>query len=144
VAPGRLDHARDRRGFRERDVGDVFAEEHPRSLGHAVDRVRSALAQVDVVQVELEDLVLGGARFEDDREELLLELAPVRLLLRQEEVLHELLRQGAAADEVGPIALQVGDDRADDADRVDAGVIIEAPVLDREHRLDHLLGDQAQ
>ena len=35
-------------------------------------------------------------------------------------------------------------DRADDADRIDAGMVVEAAVLDREHRLDHLLRDRLQ
>ena len=42
---------------------------------------------------------------------------------------------------VGALAAQVAsDDRADDADRIDAGVVVEAAVLDREHRLHHVRG----
>ncbi len=106
--------------------------------------VGAALTEVHVVEVQLEDIVLRGARLEDHRQKLLLELAPVRFLRRQEEVLHELLGERAAANQVRPVAPDVRDDGPDDPDRVDAGVIVEAPVLDGEHRLDHLLRNQRE
>ena len=62
----RLNQAGDRRGLAERHVADVLAEEDARRLGDAVNLERSALAERDVVQIELEDLVLGEARFQDD------------------------------------------------------------------------------
>ena len=34
------------------------------------------------------------------------------------------------------------EDGADDADRIDAGMVVEAAILDREHRLDHLARDR--
>ena len=55
---------------------------------------------VDVVQVQLEDLLLREAALEHERHELLLQLAPQRLLRRQEHVLDDLLRQRAAADQI--------------------------------------------
>ena len=58
-------------------------------------------------------------------------------LLGQEEIARQLLRDGAAADQVGAIAEHVGEHRADDANRIDAGVVIEAPILDRQHRFLH-------
>ena len=66
-----------RRGLGERDVADVLAEEDARGLADAVDLERPALAEHDVVQVELEDLVLREARLEDQRHELFLQLAAV-------------------------------------------------------------------
>ena len=112
VPARRLDDARNRRGLRERDVRDVLAEEDARRFRHTVDGVRAALAEVHLVEVQLEDVVLRGARLEDDRQELFLELAPVRFLGREEEVLHELLGERAPADEVGPVAPDVRDDGA--------------------------------
>ena len=43
-----------------------------------------------------------------------------------------------APDEIGRVAAQVGHQRADDADRIDAGVPVEAAVLDGEHGLLHV------
>ena len=117
---GRLDHAGDRGGLAQRQVADVLAEEQPRRLGDPVHRKRSALAEIDLVQVHLEDLVLRRLALENDRHVLLGELALERLLGREEEVLDELLRERAAADEVLPVAAQVRDDRADRTDDVHA------------------------
>ena len=74
--------------------------------GHAVDRERPALAEHDVVQVELEDLILGESRLEDERHELFLQLAAQGLLRRQERVLDDLLRERAAADQVRRVAAE--------------------------------------
>ena len=52
-ARGRLDDAGDRGRFAQRQVADVLAEEQPRRFRHAVDGKRSALAERDVVQVQL-------------------------------------------------------------------------------------------
>ena len=46
-------------------------------------------------------------------------------------------RYGLAAGHVVP-------HRRRDANRIDADVVVEAPVLDREHRLDHVLRDVLQ
>ena len=61
---------------------DVLAEEDPRRLGDAVERERAAMAEIDVVQIQLEDLVLGRLGLEDHRHELLEQLAPDRALAR--------------------------------------------------------------
>ena len=89
-----------RRGLGQRDVAHVLAEEDARGLRDAVNLERPALAEHDVVQVQLEDLVLGEARLEHERHELFLELAAQGLLRRQERVLDDLLRDRAAADQV--------------------------------------------
>ena len=109
----RLDDAGERRRFGQREVDDVLAEEEPRAFGHAVDRERAALSEIDLVQIQLEDLVLGQPLLDDERHELLGELAAHRLLGRQQQVLDQLLRQRAAADEIGLVAAEVGDDRAE-------------------------------
>jgi len=75
---GGLDDAGDHRPLGERHVRDVLAEDQPRCLGDAVDRERSALAEIHIVQIELEDLVLRRAPFEHDRHELFFQLPPVR------------------------------------------------------------------
>ncbi len=55
-----LDDAGDERGFGQREVADVLAEEDARRLGDAVQRKRAAIAEIDVVQIELEDLFLAS------------------------------------------------------------------------------------
>ncbi len=67
-----------------------------------------------------------------------------RHLLGEEEIARQLLRNGAAADEVRTIAKHVGHQRADHADRIDAGVVIEPAILDREHRFLHACRDRIQ
>ena len=52
------------------EVAHVLAEEDARRFGDAVQRKRSAVAEVDVVQIQLEDLVLGRLGLEDQRHEL--------------------------------------------------------------------------
>ncbi len=97
-----------------------------------------AAAHVGAVEVELEDLVLGQVRFEPEREERLLDLALERALVRQEEVLGELLGdRGAALHDAA--AAGVHGDRAEGADRVDAPVLVEAAVLGREGGLDEIV-----
>src|SRR5262249_54522980 len=66
-----------------------------------------------------------------------LEALPLHGLVAGEiEIAHELLRDGGPAlhDAAGT---HVGDKRAEDPDRVDAAMLIEAPVLDRDGRLRH-------
>ena len=68
-----------------------------------------------------------------DREAGLLDLAVERLLLADVEVAHELLRDRRAALDDLPGA-EVRPRSARDADVVDAAVLLEAPVLDRDGR----------
>jgi hypothetical protein len=111
-----------------------------------VQREGAAVAEIDVVEVQLEDLVLGRLDLQDDRHELLEHLAAVRPLPRlrfnrklvgQEEVARQLLRDGAAADQVRPVAKQIREDRADDADGIDTGVVIKAAVFNCQYRFLH-------
>ena len=66
-------------------------------------------------------------------EDRLLRFAGNRALLRQEDVLGELLRQRRAALHLA--GGEVAESRAQDADGVDAEMRIEAPVLDGDERL---------
>ena len=144
---GRVDDAGDRRRLGQRQVVDVLAEEQPRALGDAMDRERATLPEIDLVEVELQDFVLRGAALEHERHELLGDLPAHRLLegvredRRQEDVLDELLRDGAAALEVGPVPREVGDQRTGHPDRVDARVLVETPVFDGQDRVHHVPRD---
>ena len=151
----RLEDAGDRRRLGERHVRHVLAEEQPRRFRDADDAERAALAERQVVQVHLEDFVLRRAHGDDERHPRLEDLAPPRFLarvlerhagkhLRQKDVARDLLRDGAAAGRVRALAAQVGERGAEDADRIDARMLVEASVLGREHRLLDALRDRGQ
>jgi hypothetical protein len=140
----RLDHAGERRGLGERQVDDVLAEVEPRRFGEAVHRERAAVAEVHLVQVQLEDLILGQPALRDHRHELFAQLARHALLGREQQVLHELLRQRAPAHEVRLVAFEVRDHRRRGSDEVDPGVVVEAAILDREDGVAHVLRDLLQ
>ena len=74
-----------------------------------------------------------------DREDRLLDLARDRSLLGQEQVLGELLGDGGAALHA-PALHHIADDRAPDAQEVDAPVGIEAMILDGDEGLGHIGG----
>ena len=92
-------------------------------------------AEIDPVQVELEDLVLGVVALQPERQDRLLDLARGGALLGQEQVLGELLGQRRAALRDAAPRVRLLHDRAGDADRVDAEMLVEAPVLDRHEGL---------
>ena len=96
--------------------------------GHAV-RIH---AEEDLVEIQLEDPVLGVGALDAQRQHGLLELAVHVLFVRQQEVLRHLLRDGRSA--LRPLAaeiLQVVQDRTQDSLIVDASVLVEPPVLGR-------------
>src|SRR5581483_2857685 len=115
-------------------------------LGGRLDPV-GPVAEVDLVQVLREDLVLGPLALEVVGEGRLAELLEDRpAALRLEGVLHELLR-----DRRRSLAGRAGEDvrlhGAQDAQPVHAPVLVEALVLDRDrgllhHRRDVLRRDQ--
>src|SRR5439155_1126906 len=76
------------RRLRDRQLLNVAVEELARRRGDAV----RAAAEVDLVQVEVEDVVLAELRFEPQREDELLHLPLVAPLRGQQELLHDLLR----------------------------------------------------
>src|SRR5690606_31582394 len=100
--------------------------------GRGLDAVGVA-AEVDGVQVELEDLVLGVLVLQLQRDEQLLELPAHRPVVRVGVVvLRQLLRdRGPAARPPG----QVVPHRAGRALDREAGVAVEAAVLRRQHRV---------
>ena len=102
------------------------------SRGDAVDRLRAALAEVDLVEVGLEDRALVVARLDQQRVQDLVELAGERLLLADAEqaAARELLGQRAGAL-LGLARLHVDEGRAQHAAEVDAVVVGEVAVLDR-------------
>src|SRR5215207_4877091 len=89
----RLDKAREHRGLGERHLAGGPREVALRRRLHPV----GAGAEIDPVDVEFEELVLGLIALEPEGEDGLLDLARGRALLGQEEVLGKLLGQRRAA-----------------------------------------------
>ncbi len=131
----RLEQAGQHGGFRQGDVLEVLAE----IVIRRGRRAEGAAAHIGPVEVELQDLVLGQVAFEPEGQERLVDLALERALVRQEQVLGELLGQRGAALDVAAAA-RVHGDGAERPDRVDAPMLVEAPVLGRDQRLDENVG----
>ena len=125
--------------FLEVEVADVLAEEE---IGRGLD-AEGAVAEEEVVAVELEDLLLGVELLDLARQVELLELAAEADLAVEEEVAGQLLGDRAAA--LGPLAAQdlehVGPDGPEDAAHVDAAVVEEVRVLRGDDGVDQGLGD---
>src|SRR5439155_16496399 len=98
----------------------------------ALDAIR-AVAEVDRVQVRREDARLLPALLELPGERGLLKLATDGARGRDAGVLDELLGDGRAALH-DFLARDVGPDGTPDAAQVDAAVLVEAFVLDRDDR----------
>ena len=131
----RLEQAGEHRGFGEVHVARRLGEVILRRRIHA----ERAAAHVGAVEIELQDLVLGQPRLEPDREEGFLHLALDGAFVVQEQVLGELLRDRRAALHHAAGA-RIGDQRARECRRIDAEMLVEAPVLRREHCLDQMVG----
>ena len=97
-------------------------------LGHRLDAVDAA-AQVDTIEIELEDLFLAQKDFEHYRERRFLRLAGEGARIRKIERPRQLLGDRAAPLHLAARA-QVEDRRARDGDRIDAEVRVVAVILD--------------
>src|SRR5437762_620156 len=121
----RANEPRDERCLSERDRTGRLPKQ---MLGHCLDAIH-ARAQIDAVQIELEDLFLAELGLDQDREARLLELAAVRLHVREKQRSRELLGQRAAAFRATAVT-NVTRDGASEPDRIDARVIVEAAIFD--------------
>ena len=120
-----LDEPRDERALGERQIVRRLAEQ---VLRHLLDAIRAG-AEIDAVQVELENLRLGQAQFEQNRQYRFLRLASPRPCVGQEQGARELLGDGASALGHSPGA-EVLDDGTREPEWIEAHVIVEAMVLD--------------
>ncbi len=80
-------------GFRDRQLVHRLVVVDQRGRGDAV----GAEAEIDLVEIELEDLVLGVGALDPQREQRFLDLAVERDLVGQQEVLGDLLRDRGSA-----------------------------------------------
>ena len=130
IGGGRLGQPGQEGTLARRQLAHALAEEGARG---GLDP-ESAVAEVDLVQVDLEDAVLGVAALELHGQHCFLELALEAAIRREEEDLGELLGDGAASLD-DPPAAEVLVDGAGDAHGVDAEVRVEARVLGGDDRL---------
>ena len=136
VAVGRLGQGREIGDLRQAELVERTVEIVERRLGDAV----VARAEIDLVEIELEDALLGVGLLDAKGQDGLADLAGERGLVVQEEVLGDLL--GDARGAFRPLAGigDVGEHGAQDADEIDAGMGEEALVLGRHEGLGHALG----
>jgi hypothetical protein len=143
-----------RRLRQRREIGRLPDRQLVDRLVEVVERRRRhsirAEAEIDLVQVKLENLVLRIGLLDAQREQRLLDLPLVGDLVRQQKILRDLLRDGRSAD--GPLAgsaiPEIGHERAEDARHVEPVVLIEILVLGgKERRLEkvgHCLDGQVK
>ena len=143
VAIGRPDETRQHGRLADGELLGFLHEVESRSLPDAEDALGAVLPEIDLVEIVLEDLVLGVHPLRHQRHERFLDLALQRAVALQEEVLHQLLGQGAAAldDAAAP---QISHEGAQHRHRVHAAVIVEALVLHCQHGLPHPGGNVLQ
>ena len=129
VVRGGPDQPGQQRALRQREVLGRLPEVHFRGRLHAV----GALSEIHLVEVALEDLVLGQPPFDLHRQQHLGDLSAERLLVREEEVSGELLRDRAAPLRQTSLAdiPERGPEHAAERDPV---VAVEARILGIDHR----------
>src|SRR5262249_16852149 len=127
---GRLEQAGEHRCFSEVYVARGLVEIKLRSCIDA----EGAATEIGAVEIEFEDLVLGQPYLKPQREKRFLDLALDGALVRQEQVLGQLLAEGGAA--LHPAAgARIREHRAKKAGKVDAEMFVEPPVFGGERRL---------
>ncbi len=136
VAGGGLEHAGEHGRLGKVHLADRFVEI---VLCRGLHPVRTA-AEIGAIEIELEDLGLGVAILQIDRDQRLSDLSAQGPLRRQEHILGELLGERAAALHDLVVA-GIGGERPEGAHDIDAEMFEETPVLGRERRLDHHVGD---
>src|SRR6185369_13276340 len=117
----RADDPGEQRALGGREVAERLPEVDGRRLREPVYGEPTVDAQVDRGEVAREYLLLRRVDLEENREHGFLDLPPDRPARRQERVLHELLRDRAAAL-LRPVRAEVREERAHDRERIDAGM----------------------
>jgi hypothetical protein len=135
-AAGRADGGGQERRLVEGQRVEILREEVPGRFRHAADGGGAVLAQVDRVQVDLEDLALGVAPLEIERQRDLARLAPPRAFAREEEAARELLGDGAGAAHDAALT-QVADEGMARGEEIHADVAHEPAILRGQHGRHH-------
>src|SRR6266567_4132570 len=131
-----LGQARKQRAFLDRELlrrlAEIAARRHLDAPG--------AAAEIDGIEIELENLRLAERLLDPRRHDHLADLALVGQVFAHQQVLDDLLGDGRAALRA-PRGGEIADEGADQAALVDSLVLIEAFVLGREKGLLHVLRD---
>ena len=131
-----LGEAGEQRAFADvevlRGLAEIAARRH-------LDAPRAA-AEIDRIEIKLEDIGLGEDAFDARGENDLAHLALVGDVVADQQVLRHLLGDGRAALRAARRG-EVADEGADEAALVDALVLVEPLVLGGDERLLHVLGD---
>ena len=136
IARRRLDQSGNNGGLADGQVGGGVTEETATGAVHTV----GAAAEIDLVEIKLENLLLGELRFERHGQHHFARLAIDGPIGVQEKIAGKLLRYRGGRTQ--PLVASRPDiDRAHQADRINPGMLIESPVLDRDHRLLHDVRD---
>ena len=142
IVVGRLGKRPEKGALGDVEISQRLAEIVERRRRHAI----GTGAEKDLVEIELEDLVLGKGPFDAPRQQRFLELALDGAVAGQQEVLGHLLGDGGGADQT-PVA--TASNRQDvlrhgprQRPPVEAAVLVEILVLGRNERFDQLLGDR--
>jgi hypothetical protein len=138
VRPGRqarraADHTRDERALGQRQVFGLLSEQVLRHLFNAVHPG----AEIDAIEVQLEDLILVEPHFEHQRQCGFLDFAADGPRIRQEQRARQLLRDGAAALRHRP-RFDVLHHCAAQPKWIDPGVVAKAVILDRDDGIAHV------
>ena len=140
VVGRRLGQPRQQRRLRQRQLLRRPAEV---SLRGGLDAVRQ-VAVVDLVQIDLQDGVFGVAPRQLGRQDRLLDLAGDRLLRSQKCQLDQLLGDGAAARPREAALLHRVVERAQQPDRIHAGMFVEVRVLGGNRGVQQVGGNPVQ
>ena len=128
---------RDERGFLDGQFFQVLAEIGQTRRRHAI----GAPAEKNLVEIKLEDAILGEILLDPVGEDRLLDLALIGALARQKEVLHHLLGDARGAAKPNVLALKLAQrelrDRLGDGEGVDAGMGVEVLVFGADDRVLH-------
>ena len=138
VIVGSADDAGEVGVFGERKLAQIFAEVGDAGFGKAANAEAAAIAEVNLVGVELKNLLFVEALLELHRDHQLGEFAAPGALVGEEKRARDLHRDRAGALVVVAGVAEVGPGRADDADEVEAAVFEEALVFGGDDRVDQV------
>jgi len=132
---GSLEEARKHRRLRHRDVADVLVEIEFGCRGGP----EAAAAHIGAVEIHRENFAFGQVGFKPEGDERLLDLAIQGPLIRQEQVLGQLLGEGGAAlhNAAGACVFRQS---PTETEQIDAPMLEESPIFGRQHRLDERIG----
>src|SRR6266851_171699 len=131
----RTHHPGQERRLAGAELVNLLGEVDARGCPDPPDRQGTALAEINLVQIRLEDLWLRVPPFDQNGQPGLLQLPQDRPLAGQQSVLDELLCDGASALHP-PSAAKVGPCRPRDGPHVESTVLEEPMILGGEHGVD--------